>query len=964
MPGVQSVEALADRLGIAGQHRKWLRLMLKELSPQELAPAEEPQAVWNRLWESFPECQIELTTCRLVGEKLAPVLRGEIDPLDLLLPRGSFTPLEHLYQDSATMRISNLLVQKSVVEIVRRLPQGKALRILEIGAGTGGTASFVLPILPEHCTEYVFTDLSPDLVANANHKFARYPFVQYRTLDIERDPLQQGFDEHSFDLIIAANVLHATRDLRSTIDRVKRLLGSGGMLLLLEPNHPWPLSNLVFGLLKEWRAFEDHDLRPGQPYLSHSNWKDLLRQRGFEDAICIADCPDADTAHNSVILARGPEVPASLTSSAHARSQPKNWLIFVDEGAGGRSSAGAQLAVCLRERGNRVIEVRRGTQFKEDDGAAFTIRVGNIEDMQRLMNAVRREASRLAGVVHLWSCDIETSQTATSEDVIASARLGCVGALHLMQSLASTDRIAVGGVWFVTRGTQLIDNSVRMREVLQSPLWGFGRVAISEYQHLHCRLVDLATCSQEEIVSFAEELSAPDEVEDEIALHGELRYAHRLVPVSPPTVHGMGRQTGTTPFRIEILRPGILDSLTARANARRPLEPHEIEIEVAAAGLNFKDMMEVMGTYPKEELADDPRGLTIGMERVGRVVAVGNMVSRFAVGEEVIASGTGSLVSHFIVDQELAFHKPRHLSCEEAATIPVAFHTAWYSLHTLAQIQVGDRVLIHSAAGGVGLAAVQLARKAGAEVFATAGTEEKRQLLATLGVAHVMDSRSLDFADEILKLTGGEGIDVVLNSLAGEAIDKSLSILRPYGRFIEIGKADIYGNRKIGMRPLRNNISMFVVDLIGAFEQRPVLLRAVLRDVMAQFEARQLHPLPYRVFPVTRMADAFRYMAQGKHIGKLVISMQDAAGLRIGDADRAVSIDPGAAYLITGGLGGFGLAVADRLAARRCTASGLAWPEQPLSAGAGCRGVPAPAGRRSDDLPSRYSRSRTGATGH
>jgi acyl transferase domain-containing protein/ubiquinone/menaquinone biosynthesis C-methylase UbiE/acyl carrier protein len=906
-------EALADRLGIAPQYRRWLRLMLKELSPEELAATEQPQC-WKRLWESFPECQVEMMLCRLFGEKLPSLLRGEIDPLNLLFPEGALTFSEHLYQDSAALRINNLLIQKSVAKIVQQLPRGKALRILEVGAGTGGTTSFVLPILSQHCTQYVFTDVSTHFLAQAQHKFARYPFVEFRILDIERDPLEQGFNEHSFDLIIASNVLHATQDLRRTIERVKQLLGSGGTLLLLEPTQPGLGAHLTFGLLPGWWFFEDRELRPEQPCLSQHKWKSLLRQAGFEATICLADCPDADTAQNSVILARGPRLPVS-SIPAHTPVQPKQWLVFADRGAAGRSSAGAQLALQLRKRGDRVIEVKCGTEFREYDEAAFTIRAGNSEDMQRLINGVCKEASRLAGVVHLWSLDIETSDATTNDEVMESARLGCIGALHLMQALASTDNIAIDGVWFVTRAAQQIENGATTLEVLQSPLWGLGRVAISEYQHLHCRLIDLASCSQEEIVSFAEELNTPDEAEDEIVLHGELRYVHRLVPVSPSTVHGMGRRIGAVqkPFRIEISRLGILDSLTAHAIARKPLKPTEIQIEVLAAGLIFKDMMEVMGTYPREELADDPRSLTIGMERVGRVIGIGSAVSEIAVGDEVIAAGTGSLGSRFVVDQQFVFPKPRHLTFEEAATIPVAFLTAWYSLHTLAQMQPGDRVLIHSATGGVGLAAVQLARKAGAEVFATAGTEEKRKLLAALGVSHVMDSRSLAFADEVLELTEGEGVDIVLNSLAGEAIDKSLSILRPFGRFVEIGKTDIYRNRKIGMWPLRKNISVFVVDL-NAFEQRPGLFRAVLRDVMAQFEERQLQPLPYRVFPVTRMADAFRYMAQGKHIGKLIISMQDSAGLRIDEDLHPVAIDPDAAYLITGGLGGFGLAVADRLA--------------------------------------------------
>ncbi len=911
------IETLADRLGVAPQYQRWLRLMLKELTADELASTEEPQRLWRALWDQFPEGQIEIGLVRICGENLPSVLRGEIDPLNLIFPEGALTTAEHLYQDSLTCRLNNLLVQKAVAEIVQRLPKGKALRILEVGGGTGGMTSFVLPVLPEHCTEYVFSDVSPGFLAHAPHKFAQYPFVQYRALDIERDPLEQGFDAHSFDLIVASDVLHATQSLRKTLDRVKQLLGSCGTLVLLETTRPWLGINLVFGLLKGWWLFDD-DVRRDEPCVSQEQWKSLLCEAGFSATVCIADCPDAERAQHSVILARGPQLPALPALAPQTSGESRAWLVFADEGIAGRPSAGAALALELRKRGDRVIQVRHGADFRPFDGSGFAIRAGNSDDMKRLMDGVSKEAPHLARVVHLWSLDMETTEAMTSDALKSSAQLGCVGALQLVQAIAATDGLVLDSLWLITRAAQPLENRADTLEVAQSPLWGFGRVAMTEYQNLRCRLVDLATGSREEIESLAEELDSPNETEDEIALHGELRYVHRLVPVSPATVHGMGPQAGAAsqPFRMELQRPGILDSLSAGHLVRTPPKPNEIEIEVAAAGLNFIDLMMAMGLYPKGAMADDSAGKLLGMECAGRVVAVGNAVSEFTVGDEVVSCGARSLATHITVDQRFAALKPHHLSLEQAATIPIAFLTAFYSLHTLGQMQRGERVLIHSATGGVGLAAVQLALKAGAVVFATAGSPEKRELLTALGVPHVMDSRSLVFADEVLKLTDGEGVDLVLNSLAGEAIDKSFSILRPYGRFIEIGKTDIYKNRKIGMRPLRNNISLFAVDLGGIFVQSGDLRGSVLREVLELFASNDLRPLPYRVFSVARIADAFRYMAQAKHVGKLIISLKDAAGLHVERVPHSVAIDADASYLITGGLGGFGLAVADRLARR------------------------------------------------
>ncbi|WP_341809953.1 zinc-binding dehydrogenase [Paraburkholderia tuberum] len=234
-----------------------------------------------------------------------------------------------------------------------------------------------------------------------------------------------------------------------------------------------------------------------------------------------------------------------------------------------------------------------------------------------------------------------------------------------------------------------------------------------------------------------------------------------------------------------------------------------MEIQVVAAALNFRDVMLAMGLLPDEAVEGGAFGHALGMECSGRICTVGEGVDEFAIGDAVVTCAPGALRSHLVVDAGSVAHMPLHLSFEEATTIPIAFTTAYYALHTLGQLKKGERVLIHAAAGGVGLAAIQLAQAAGAEVFATAGTQVKRDLLRALGIRHVADSRSLCFADEILEETGGDGVDIVLNSLSGESISKSFSVLRTYGRFIEIGKRDIIENSKIELRPFRKNLSYF-----------------------------------------------------------------------------------------------------------------------------------------------------------
>jgi NADPH:quinone reductase-like Zn-dependent oxidoreductase/acyl carrier protein len=257
--------------------------------------------------------------------------------------------------------------------------------------------------------------------------------------------------------------------------------------------------------------------------------------------------------------------------------------------------------------------------------------------------------------------------------------------------------------------------------------------------------------------------------------------------------------------------------------------------------------------------------------------------------------------------------KPDHLSCEEAATIPIAFLTAYYALHYLGRMQRGERVLIHGASGGVGLAAIQLAKRCGAEIFATGGTTTKRQLLQALGVPHVMDSRSLAFAEEVLELTRGEGVDLVLNSLAGDAISKSLSILRPFGRFLELGKRDIYENNEIGLRPFHNNLAFFSIDLAQVYAHNRDLLRSLFEGIIALIDDRSISPISHRTFPVGRVAGALRHLAQARHVGKIVLSLDETEGIPWSQRREAARFRSNGTYLITGGLGGFGLAVADWL---------------------------------------------------
>jgi NADPH:quinone reductase-like Zn-dependent oxidoreductase/acyl carrier protein len=348
--------------------------------------------------------------------------------------------------------------------------------------------------------------------------------------------------------------------------------------------------------------------------------------------------------------------------------------------------------------------------------------------------------------------------------------------------------------------------------------------------------------------------------------------------------------------------------------ARGEPGPGEVAIEVKAASVNFRDMMWAMGLLPEEAMLDGFAGSNLGLECAGVVTALGRGVAGISVGDRVAALGPACLGTKLIAAAQAVIRLPDNVDFASAATIPVAYLTAVYALGRLARLAEGERVLIHGGAGGVGLAAIAYAKHVGAVVFATAGSEVKRQFLKELGVDHILQSRDLSFAEEIRGLTGGEGVDVVLNSLGGEAMERSLGLLRPFGRFLELSKRDFYLNTRVGLRPLRQNISYYAIDVDRLPVERPELAAELLREVMALLENEALHALPHRTYPFAEATEAFRLMQSAGHIGKIVL-VPDPPPVQPKVA-RRFDVRPDGTYLVTGGLSGFGLEAARWLARR------------------------------------------------
>jgi NADPH:quinone reductase-like Zn-dependent oxidoreductase/surfactin synthase thioesterase subunit/NADP-dependent 3-hydroxy acid dehydrogenase YdfG/aryl carrier-like protein len=362
----------------------------------------------------------------------------------------------------------------------------------------------------------------------------------------------------------------------------------------------------------------------------------------------------------------------------------------------------------------------------------------------------------------------------------------------------------------------------------------------------------------------------------------------------------------------------VLDNLIVRETPRRTPADDEVEVDIKASALNFRDIMLSMGLLSNDAISGGLFGRTMGLECSGIVTAIGKNVKHIKVGDEVMATAPSCLAKYAYPKGYHVVQKPKNISFPEAATLPVVYVTAYYSLVYQCRIRKGETILIHAAAGGVGIAAIHIAKAAGAEIYATVGSDEKRAYIEGLGVkpTHIMNSRTLEFADQLMELTGGEGVDIVLNSLSGEAIYKSIRCLAPYGRFVEIGKTDIYRNSKLGLQPFGNNLSYFGVDVDRLFEQKAQFSGELFQEAIDYFVENKFQAHPTTVFPMSEVRDAFQFMAGARHIGKVIVDMEGEVQVA---PPTEIRFSENGSYLLTGGCSGFGLAVADWMTTKGAT---------------------------------------------
>ncbi len=611
--------------------------------------------------------------------------------------------------------------------------------------------------------------------------------------------------------------------------------------------------------------------------------------------------------------------PAPALATPVSGEAAGRWLLLSDT-----RGVGDAVQALLQAQGGSVIRAVMSPPPQPPGADVLTVDPTSPEAMARLLHEASRDGTPLRGVVHLWSLDAEDPQGSLPALETALAR-GLGSALNLVQALVKAEGSstlflaqslarAAGRspprLWLVTRGAHAVGAPQPLVNVSQAPLLGLGRTLAFEHPDFRCSRVDLP--SQDPVrqaeALVRELLVESASAEAEVALRPEGRYTARVARRAPDVSETeVWIAAEDRPVRLEPDPSGSLEHLALRPMRRRVPGKGEVEVQVEAAGVGFLDVLKARGMAP-----DGHEAGALGLECSGRVVALGEGVQGLHAGQEVVvALAPFSQASYVTVPAAHVWARPHALKPEQAAAIPLAFTTAWYAIHTLGRLRAAERILIHSAASGVGLAAVQLAQRAGAEIFATAGTEEKRAYLRGLGLRHVMDSRSSSFVREVMEATGGAGVDVVLNSLPGEAIEHGLSVLAEDGRFIELGQqAPDAAHSPLRLDAFRKGLSYSRVDLRGYAARRPDRLHALLQEVMGAFEAGQLQPLPVQVFPLSRAEEALRLTAEGRHLGRAVLKLGDPRARMAVSASEIPPVRADGRYLIAGSLGELGLPAA------------------------------------------------------
>ncbi len=875
---------------------------------EEPAPEIDPIEIWRTLVADYPHWAAEAILAGRAALALSPAT-SDADNGNIAAspPEASPATLEQLRFAGPSHASLNRALLALARATAQRWPDRRPLRVLDVGGGVAGPDRRIAAAFSAIACDYVVADANEHALARARSRLAGLPHVRFASFDPAGGEEGNGLGGERFDLVLSADMAHLRDEPSEVLRSLRRRLATRGVLVLAHRRGD-RFADLVFGTSPDWWHGDARGRGPSTLMRAVRPWKVLLGDAGFTlPPVVVGAEPDDDPA--TVIIAVNPAAESIVGGTAGDDAS----------GAGGDETAPLRILLSAPDSGPQSVAAGIAAILSRSGESVLRATAETLADALSAAAAGR--------TVEILALDgLAEAPAEAGDQPLAAAAAGCETVLAIARALDARE-FQSARVRVVTRRAMMLEAEAPDGETgpgqatpapVSAAIWGCVRVLMNEYPDVAWSLIDVQTDEAPGILAgrLAAELGEVD-AEREILLtaHGRraLRFEERLAGD-----HDRDVPPDPLAFYLAATRPGTLDGLAWVADPQRPPGPDEVAVRVRATGLNFRDVMLAMGLLPDDVVEDGLIGATLGMECAGDIIAVGERVADYAVGDAVICFAPRSFAGRVTVAARAVARKPDDLSYAAAVTIPVTFFTAVYALEHLAAVQPGETVLIHGAAGGVGLAALQVAHGRGARVIATAGTPEKRDVLRLLGLNAVFDSRSLAFADDVRRLTAGAGVDVVLNCLAGEAAVRSLELLTPFGRFIELGKRDFALNTRIGLRPLRRNIAYFAVDADAMLAQKPDLAARILDDVLERFATGALRPLLHRVFAADEIADAFRLMQQSNHVGKIVVDLTGPPD-RIAPPQRPPSpltLDAEGLYLVAGGLGGFGARTASWLASR------------------------------------------------
>ncbi|KAL4961115.1 type I polyketide synthase [Aspergillus stella-maris] len=830
-----------------------------------------------------------------VGPLLSSILRQERAPLEVLMEEDR---LSRYYCNGLKIERATSQAAGVLQNLIHKNP---GARILEVGGGTGGLTRHVLPKIGTAkaggalAELYHFTDVSTAFFDKAQEQFSAWgDIMRFDKFDAEADPASQGFELGSYDIVIAAQVLHATKSMSRTMSHVRQLMKPGATLLLLETTQDALDSHFIFGLLPGWWLGEESE-RALTPSLSIDLWDSTLRSTGFSGVdFDVRDCESDEWCQMSIMTTTAGPLPQPVIERSDQIVLVTRQLSYNDQ----RWVRALEASLGLS--GQMPTRVEFGTATAESFKGKWVVFLGEIEKpllysldaagLERLQTMIKH-CRGLLWVTRGGAVNCERPELSLAPGFLRSIRQEYAGRKYITLDLDPNSNWSEASVEAIL---QVLTTSFGTTggDIVKAPPYEF-EYAERDGVILIPRLFR-DTSRNQNLFPKAVDWSAP---------------------VSLPTEPLFQRDR---PLALTVGVPGLLDTLVYDDDPRIPTEEARfpldyIEIEPHAYGVNFRDVLVAMGQLDRR---------VMGVEGAGVITRVGSRAAAhgYAVGDNVFALLPGGFGSRARVEWTSAMHMPPDMSFEEAASVPSVFTTSYLCLYTVARLQRGQTVLIHAGAGGVGQSAIQLAQHIGAEVYTTVGSPEKRALLKErYGIPddHIFSSRDRSFAKAILEATNGVGVDVVLNSLSGPLLQESLNIVAPFGHFIEIGKRDIEQNNHLEMKPFARQITFSSFDLYALYQHQKNVVHSALAEIGRLLEENVISSIyPVTTYALNDIAKAFRQLQAGKHSGKLVLSISPQQKVRVLPRQSTAKLRPDASYVLVGGAGGIGRSIAHWLASR------------------------------------------------